>query len=264
MNHQVSLLAVLLILISTMHSVPGADCDPGLPINEADNLAYHERGERCEGVFVKQLGGEVLRIAELAKALNDFTPDINTPWMISWPKVATSNVQLRAISLRERLYYRMDTVRAGDTPPFKWPTDVLADPALNLSRSEIAISGWIYHTLRDGKEINLYLPIVVTPEATANTAKDVYNLIILPGFQLDQAYFTLRNYDDEEIGPTIKNEEELLYYPSDRPITIKLGPPDIAPSHEYYFTVSARITGGGGASIEGLFLCPPYDSKLKH
>jgi hypothetical protein len=130
------------------------------------------------------------------------------------------------------------------------------------------LTGWINHNLKNGKDIHLYLPIVVSQAGeTGNenlTTKNEYNLVILPGFQLDQVYFTLQHFDDDVAGSVIKDQEEQkqFFYPAERPIVIKLSSTERSLSHEYYFSLSARIKEGGSASIEGLFFFPSNDIKV--
>jgi hypothetical protein len=268
MTSRIILFALGTVLLFRTSPTTAGVCDPVLPVNETDPWAYHERGERCEGRFVNQLGAEALRVVELANKSANYIFASNKPLIVTWPTPVASEIQLRAVSLRKDLYYRMDTIRAADSSNFTWPTDVLCAPPLNLTRKEIAVTEWINHALRNGKDIHLYLPIVVSQASeTGNenlASKNEYNLVILPGIQLDQVYFTLQHFDDDAAGTVIKEQEEQnqFFYPAQRPIVFKLSSAERGPSHEYYFAVSARKKEGGSAAIEGLFFFPSNEIKV--
>jgi hypothetical protein len=250
----------ILICFRGVFAEADSDCDPGLPINKANPLSYRERENRCEGLYVLQLAGEALRIAEFAVFPDNFKPEKAKPLLITWPKAAAGEIHIRAISLRPKLYYRMDSVRLMDGSPFKWQTDILTASLVNLSRREIGITGLV--TIASSKQTKIYLPLSIESGDSGSkgeaTIHDSYDLVLLPAVQLEEVYFTLCPYDNGKVGDPIKKGVplEFGYYPADEPITVKIPFSELAPSHVYYFSVGATLKNGSSTSVDGYFLHP--------
>lgn len=111
-----------------------AACDPVLnPIADPEELAYRDRGDRCEGLYVQNISTTGLKIigyhsgqpkfAENALVLDVWAADTSTKW-------------LQISSTRTRHYYRMDAEFAGTR--FTFPLDLIRHPEIRLSPEEIA------------------------------------------------------------------------------------------------------------------------------
>jgi hypothetical protein len=235
------------------------DCDPGLPVDQTNDLSYQPRKDRCEGLYIQQVAGETLRIAGMAISSPDFMPNKDKPLSIRWPHFAVGQIQLRAISLRSTLYYRMDAVRPEASSPFEWFTDVLTNPAIRLSRSEIGILGWVNYILPSHEPVQLFVPITLEQHPSQSASQvskpDSYELVILPAFQLTELYFTLEPVNARGFGSPIRNEEKIGgYYSPDEPIFIRIPFTDLTNSQVYYFSVAAVVKDNGSTNLDGYFI----------
>src|SRR5580692_1992742 len=102
-------------------------CDPSLAPSANYPFKYINRGDRCEGVYIQLVGSTTLTMLSFTSVFGAFDAKTAQPLVIGWtPAPGTGEVQLRALTTRQHLYYRMDTrVRAGESR-YRWPTDVLA------------------------------------------------------------------------------------------------------------------------------------------
>ena len=99
---------------------PAQGCDPGLPRNDQQATGYRPRGDRCEGVYKRQVASFGVQLVSLS-SLSDIG-DLCMPGQpvhMAWPTVAgmasAGPIHLQAESLRQLLYYRLDTDRAPGT-----------------------------------------------------------------------------------------------------------------------------------------------------
>src|SRR5262249_4010591 len=100
-------------------------CDPKLVRAAQDPMRYERRGERCEGLYIQQVAGSAgLLVASFIESSGPFDIVAGKPLPVAWSGAAQSSVRLRAIALRSRLYYRMDSERPGSPGVFEWPTDL--------------------------------------------------------------------------------------------------------------------------------------------
>src|SRR5262249_47184326 len=111
-----SLLLLLMIAISYAHQ--GAICHGVKPLN--DVLGYKYRGNRCEGFYESNVSGDSLQILSL---LNGTIPQDwgrNIVLEISAPSSILEPINIRAVPLSTKPYYRMDGVMRSDLP-MSWP-----------------------------------------------------------------------------------------------------------------------------------------------
>src|SRR5919108_743620 len=87
-------------------------CDPYLGQVSDNPYGYRMRGDRCEGIYIKEVSTTILLVASLTESFEDYDLNSSKPLLIEWNKASGDGVvRLRAQGLRRRLYYRMDTVR---------------------------------------------------------------------------------------------------------------------------------------------------------
>jgi len=94
-------------------------CDPYLKQIDDNPLGYRLRGDRCEGIYIKEVGSTSLIVASLTNSFDDFDFTTDKELQIKWELADSSRVYLRAQSLKRRLHYRMDTVRPSETTAYK-------------------------------------------------------------------------------------------------------------------------------------------------
>src|SRR5882672_11405890 len=85
-------------------------CDPGLQPAGGSEVGYAVRGDRCEGLYVQEVSGGTLEVASLTENFKGYKFAKDKPLLVEWPAPGDAQVQVRASSLKRKLYYRMDTL----------------------------------------------------------------------------------------------------------------------------------------------------------
>ena len=222
-------------------------CDPLLTQPAANPLGYRLRGDRCEGIYVQEVAGTPLVVASLTDGFEPF--DLNTVQrlLLSWSAPADADLHLRAIGLRRKLYYQMDSVRPRGESSYGWPADLLG--ALRIPQSELGIVGWTRQRV-GSVERDVYVPVRVSERQSA-PASSSYSLILLPASPLSEVYVTLASVaTNGRPGKYIREEEPLKYnyYPAGQAIDIPIAKPPAAGL--YYVLIGATLTNGGSLTTE--------------
>jgi hypothetical protein len=234
----------------------GSHCDPSLAPSSNYPFKYVDRGDRCEGVYVRLVGSTTLTMLSFTARFGAFDPKAGQPLPINWvPPPNTADVQLRALTTRQHLYYRMDTrVRAGETR-YRWPTDVLA--AMDLGRADIGLVGWT-RQLVGGTEQEVLLPLSAGPVNPPGSAGG-YTLLVQSAAQLSELFVTVtRPAADGGAERTVQPARELGYgyYPADNAIEIPIEAP--AERGVYAVQLGAKLRGGGVSTLRFLFYAPGH------
>jgi hypothetical protein len=229
-------------------------CAPFLGQMSDNPLGYRMRGDRCEGIYIKEVGATTLLVASFMESSGgfDFKPDKALP--IEWNRTPCNNaIRLRAIGLKRRLYYRMDTVRPPGSISYSWPSDVLA--ALNLQKKDIGIVGFTHCSV--GKtEREVYVPLRIKRPVDAKRS-DSYQIVLLPGVELSEVFITLAPVGSDGSPLAFLKKGEALkygYYPAERGIEISIS--GLKASGIYYLEIGATLRGGGTSVIELWFFHP--------
>jgi hypothetical protein len=223
-----------------------APCDPNLISPSGEATSYHLRGDRCEGVYVKQVAGESgLLVASFTEAFEDFDSSSKIDLHLEWKPLGTGNVHVRAYSLKRRLYYRMDSVRPVGKGKYDWPSDILS--ALSVTRNDVGVVCWEAYSV--GKESrNVYLPLRITQKGRSGHGD--YQLLIVPSMDLDEVFINLATVKQDGTPLIFLRRDEKLgygYYPSERAISIPIKSPKNPGM--YFVEIGAKVTGGGVSSI---------------
>ena len=242
----VMLLFVLLLLANSSEPTfaQGNHCDPGLH-QTGDSYGYRLRGDRCEGVYIREVGGTMLQVVSLTESVEDFNPAANKNLLVQWMAPGITNIRLRAYGLRHRLYYRMDSFRPAGSTSYEWSPSLLA--ALGLKKHELGLVAWVPQPI-DNKTRDVYLPVRLTQQGPASRSRR-YDLALLPGVELAEVFVSLAPLrSDGKPGVYIKKNEALNwgYYPAERSITI--GIPQLRASGIYFLEIGATLRGGGSAT----------------
>jgi hypothetical protein len=198
---------------------------------------YTWRADRCEGVFVQEVAGSTdLKLVSFSAGLDTANFASAPELKLSWTLPAPADVRLRATSLRNRHYYRMDARRTSAQPPsYDWPTDVLR--AENLKPEEVGLVAW---TQTANFKADVYLPLRIG-------AASSFKMTLLPAAELDEVYVSLSRLSaDGKVVQQIKKEERLGrgYYPAARGFAVPLPPVTVG---GYYRLDAAGILKNGGA-----------------
>ncbi len=189
-------------------------CDPGLTQRITDDLGYQLRGDRCEGLYARDVGGSLLLLVSLTSAFEGYDLNSGENLIVEWNAPLGRHVHLRAYGLRPRLYYRMDTIRPVNNTPYHWPIDLLAN--FNIPRCDLGVVGWT--TSRLGKnERRILLPLHISQQKRAAPSQG-YRLILWPGKELAEVYLSIATVNaDGSLGRFLKDG-----YPLHNMATIRL------------------------------------------
>jgi hypothetical protein len=240
---------------------PAADashCDPSLAPSANYPFKYINRGDRCEGVYIQLVGSTTLAMLSFTSVFGEFDPKTGQPLVIGWPSAPHgADVQLRALTTRQHLYYRMDTrVHAGDSQ-YRWPTDVLA--AMGFGRLDVGLLGWT-HLSVGGTDQEVLLPLSVSQgSAPATTATGAYTLLVEPAAQLSELFVTVSRLGSDGGAERIVQPSRELgygYYPADNTIEISIDAP--AERGVYAVQLGAKLRGGGASTLRFLFQAPGH------
>jgi hypothetical protein len=245
-------LSLLLILAFSLHdggsssprAVQESHCDPQLKQTSDDPNGYRPRGDRCEGVYIREVASTTLLVASLTDSVEDFNAGNGKPLLVEWAAPESGEVHIRAHSLRHRLYYRMDTVRPPGSKSYTWPTNLLS--TFNLRRNELGWIAWTNYAVGSTTR-EVYLPLRV--RQTESPRSSGYQLVLLPGVELSEVYISLAPVGrDGRAGAFIKKDEPLKYgfYPADRLIAVAL--PVLGTPGIYWVEIKAVRRTGGAAS----------------
>ena len=216
-------------------------CDPSKPIVDHRSDGYRERGDRCEGVYVRQeVSGGFLDIVSFS--LGEVTYRLDGDALrLAWPaKPADQAVQIRAVSLRRNLHYQMDTRRPAGSTSYVWPTDLLLQ--LGLRPGELGVRAWTDLAWGRGAK-ELHLPLGVHQGEPEDGASP-YNLVVMPELSLGSLRASLERLEDEDRLTTVFPEVDLGgFYPAKEAITLEIPVPE--EPGIYRLRLIATADGGG-------------------
>ena len=238
---------VALLLVHSI-SAQSTHCDPQLPSASDDPYGYRLRGDRCEGVYINEVAA-TLRVASLTSSLADFNPTSSRNVLIEWTAIGNQPVHLRANSLRERLYYQMDSFRPTASASYSWPTDLLA--ALGLGRNDLGLTASTSYQVGNTKR-EVFLPIRIKGQSASKTRN--YQLVLLPGVELAEVFMSLAPVkDDGSLGPFIIKDQaqQSGYNAANRTLTIRI--PEVTSSGIYYLEIGAVLRTRGSTSTQVWF-----------
>ena len=235
---------VLAILASLAGPAPAKEhCDPLLAPAPGTPFAYEDRGDRCEGLFVREVSGSAgLLVVSLTESFEEFDPQRDSEVVVGWSPPARGATRLRAFGLKRRQYYRMDAVRPEGVSSYRWPTNVMA--SLKIPSKEIGLVAWTTHTF--GKEpLEAYLPLRIGKPAPESGATRP-TLTLLPGAELAEVYVSVWPLlPDGRPGPPLRREQALGhgYYPAERPLMLPL--PELKTAGFYQLEIGVLLRAGG-------------------
>jgi hypothetical protein len=232
---------------------PGSFCDPSLPRLDDNPHGYRMRGERCEGVYVREVAGDELRIASFTRWIGDFDPGRGGTLPIEWATApGDGSLRLRAQGLARRSHYRMDTVRAIAGGRWAWPLDVLA--ARGMGRGDIGLLGRTRAEIA-GRSRELLVPLRVGPRP-AGALSPGYSLVVLPQLEFSALFLRVEAVDASGNARGAAGEARELglgYYPAERAVDIVV---DAATSGLHRLELAAVFRQGGSTTLETWFHHP--------
>jgi hypothetical protein len=241
-------LAAAALCVAVAAAAPNEICDPSLPSPKDDPHAYRLRGDRCEGRYVREVGGTTLLVASLVESFEVFDRTSARPLNVVWPiPPGATEVRVRAQGLKRRMYYRMDTRRPAGAGSYVWPSSLLA--VMVQRRDDIGLLASTRLLIR-GVERDVYLPVRVG-YGQSPSRSERYELIVVPGVQLSELFVTLSELGPEgQVRQVIRKDEPLRYgyYPAERGISIEMA--GLGRAGIYRVDLAARIESGGASTRE--------------
>ena len=128
-------------------------CDRDISPVENESIAYRQRGNRCEGFYRSKVSAGSIDIVGAVKGSLHFKLDENEVVEISSSVIKDQPINVRAIGIPIKTYYRMD---AQILPGQKliWPIADVIYPQ-KLSARKIGVFGWI-----ENEKGKAYVPVM--------------------------------------------------------------------------------------------------------
>lgn len=253
-THQVILLLILSVLCVLLTGTPVVaqnQCDPALRPVETNPNGYQQRGDRCEGVYIdpKSGAGVSLVVASFTRSFKDFDSKSRKPLLISWALPGNPSIHLRAFSLREKLYYRMDSNRPAGETGYTWFTDVLA--SIGMQKSDVGVVGLATLSM-GGQTRQVYVPLNIEQQGYPASVTG-YEVLLIPTDELKRVVYTLARLSSDGKLQNLRQNANLgsSFYPAFARLRIPisgLGIPGI-----YYLEMSGTPIRGNGTTTRLYF-----------
>jgi len=230
-------------------------CDSGLVQLAAPVNGYQARGDRCEGVYARQVAGTTLFLSSFTETFEKYDLDSDDPLVIHWTAKPDSGVQLRAETIKAGRYYRMDTRAAASDSVYRWPNRILSSE--RLGKSDLGVLGWTRVNVGGRRRI-AYVPVAITQKGAPNSCGPL-QLAFSTETRLTEVLVGLTMLDSTgAVLHVIKNDSALNrgFYPAGSPVLVTLRRSDLAKPGLYSLKISATLSPRGNYSHEYLLLIP--------
>jgi hypothetical protein len=160
-NRWVTSAGLVVVMLSGAFTAFPFDCDPLIEEHSIDNwtLKYRKRDNRCEGIYRSDVSIGVMDVVGTTVGAFHFATHDHEMLEISSPVVANRTINIRAVGVPLKTYYRMDA-ELGPDQTLKWPVgDVILRK--KLSDRDIGVFGWIKGDLE-----TVYVPIAVSSKSS--------------------------------------------------------------------------------------------------
>lgn len=230
-------------------------CDSSLMQLAAPVNGYQPRGDRCEGVYARQVAGTTMFLSSFTETFEKYDLQSDDPLIISWAARPDSGVQLRAETIKAGRYYRMDTRAAPSDSLYRWPNRILSSE--RLAKSDLGVLGWTRITL-GGRRRVAYVPLAVT-QRSAPAPCGPLQVAFSTETRLTEVLVSLSQLDSTGAETRVIRKDSALnrgFYPAGSPILITLKRSDLAAPGVYSLKVAASLSPRGNYSHEYLLLIP--------
>lgn len=231
-------------------SAQESHCDPNLHPRGTSPLRYRLHGDRCEGIYIKEVGSTTLLVASLTESFEDYDLSSGKDLIIEWTAPGDGGIHLRAQGVRPRLYYRMDTLRPPQSKSYAWPSNILA--ALKIGRKDIGLVGWTRYPVGKIKR-NVYVPLRVTQRRNPS-GSGRYQVVVVPGRELTEVFISVAAVGPNKRPGRFLRDGDALgygYYPAGRGIRIPIS--NLKAPGVYYLGIGATLKGGGATAVDVWF-----------
>ncbi len=153
-------------------------CDAVRPLPSSSS-AYKNRGNRCEGLYVADVGSRSIDI--ISFTVGSVRYDLNSRSALKVSALGSSpSVNVRAVAITPKTYYRMDTfLQRGTT--LVWPVKDVLLPE-HLTDNRIGIFGW---TGAESSKIFVPVKLATEPAPAPALPNDHVVLLAQTSFEAD-------------------------------------------------------------------------------
>lgn len=249
--------SLLATLLSTCAALAPATARAQAPCPERASppTAYQSRGDRCEGIYAQDVAGSAsLRVRSLTARAEGLDAADRTPIHVQWfaPDPAAP-VRVRALPLRQRLYYAMELTAAPRGGSYDWPTTVLA--AAGVRPVDLGLVVTSRATLA-GRAREVYLPAWASQRPTTPAPGGPYTLTIYPEVDVVEAFLTVRRLDAAgQLAATVVPTRKLGAFAAQARMPIALPP---LPGPAFYQLQIGATLGDGAAATTVLLVYSPF------
>lgn len=167
--------ALVVFVLSCYSQLPNCASLEPIP---ASPMQYKDRGNRCEGFYVADVGAPSIDVVALTFGSLKYDLNKDAKLFLFTPP-GVGHVHVRAMALPLRTYYRMDA-ELDPGKVLEWPIGDVLRPS-NLTSDRIGIMAW--RSIGDEKVlIPLFSSSSVSSSATSSLP---VNLIIRPSFDVE-------------------------------------------------------------------------------
>ncbi|HYH98541.1 hypothetical protein [Hyalangium sp.] len=191
-----SLVVLLLAATSAAGAPPAELCDSSLEADLRNEYGYRQRGDRCEGLYVRSVSGSGLVLLSLTAGIADYDDSDSDSLFIRWPQLPAEKLKLegeihiRASRLHRGHYYQMDTRRPWAAFLYGWEAELVR--ALVPPR-ELGILASIQSPQVSGEEV--YVPTLLVQSKTDTPLIERYRVGFFPGASLTEVRVTIAPVD---------------------------------------------------------------------
>jgi hypothetical protein len=235
----------------------GPRCDENLIRLASAVNGYQQRGDRCEGLYGKQVSGTSLYLASFTQFFESYDLRQRDSLTVSWPpQVNRGELSIRAETVRRGRYYRMDTQQQASSGDYRWSNSVLSNA--HIARQDLGVIGWVDAAV-GGTSRQLLVPLVIW-QTGSPTSCPVYELSLMPGERLQEVFVSLASIRHDGTPEGFIRQDQPLrrgFYPSETPIKVTFQRTDFPSPGPYYLKVAGRRGSGGTATKEYTILAAP-------
>lgn len=207
---KIGLLASSLFLFGSV-PVWAAPCNSDIKPASIDELAYKDRGDRCEGLFVQKVSATGLHVAAFHKSPAEF--DDNALALNVSVGGDVGDKEMSITSLRPNQYYRMDASFSRDN--FSLPLELLRHPQIDIKPHELAAVICV-------RDCQSAVPTLAAASFADDQNENPY-VALVANLEIYELRVTIR---DETTGEVLHDKEMLgsRTWPAGRPATFPLKP----------------------------------------
>jgi hypothetical protein len=214
------------------------------------DLGYKSRGHLCEGLYESKISAD-FELVSLSKGdLQNI--NANSVFVISAPpsdkSLFKNGVSITAVSLKPRLYYRMDAVIQQDST-LEWQMNKVVNKVPQLY-GHIGIFGW-----EQGQNERLYIPVIIHDAAQQLDKSSNVNTKITLRAGVNIEYLIYRVFADDYSG---EEEDINTFHAAGHPISFEFSAPKTTDSI-YKIQVDAKAEGDDNWLTHTLFIASPVN-----